>query len=87
MAYKLSPKAAAAKKVRDLKAAKTAKRKAYKAHSQRERRKNPCKKGYDYDHEDGKCELIKKNRGNEGKGTKKEGKKTYKLKNSKKTKK
>jgi hypothetical protein len=31
--------------------------------------------GKDYDHEDGKFESIKRNRGNDGNGTKSEGKK------------
>ena len=73
---KLSPKAAAAKKRRDLAFAKTADRRKKKAENQRKRRaaikagKNI--KGKDYDHKDGKFKSIKANRGNDGKGTKKE---------------
>ena len=73
---KLSPKAAAAKKARDLAFAKTFSRKRKKAENQRKRRaaikagKNI--KGMDYDHKDSKFKSIKANRGNDGKGTKKE---------------
>ena len=73
---KLSPKAAAAKKKRDLEFAKTFVRKRKKAENQRKRRaaikagKNI--KGKDYDHKDRKFKSIKANRGNDGKGTKKE---------------
>ena len=77
---KLSPAARRAKAARDLEYAKSPVRKAKKAHSQRERRKNPCPKGYDYDHKRQKCVTIKSNRGNEGKGTKKEKGKTYNTK-------
>ena len=42
MAQKLSPAARRAKAARDLAFAKTKARKDKKAHSQRERRKNPC---------------------------------------------
>jgi len=75
---KLSPAARRAKAARDLEFAKSPARKAKKAHSQRERRKNPCPKGYDYDHKRQKCVTIKSNRGNEGEGTKKESGKNYK---------
>tara|TARA_R100001463_G_C3361435_1_gene203092 strand:+ start:161 stop:463 length:303 start_codon:yes stop_codon:yes gene_type:complete len=74
---KLSPKAAAAKKARDLRYAKTSDRKKKKAENQRKRRaaikagKNI--KGKDYDHKDKKFKSVKANRGNDGKGTKKEG--------------
>jgi len=43
------------------------------------RRKYGPKKGYDWDHEDGRWEKVAQNRGNEGEGTKKEGKKKYKV--------
>jgi hypothetical protein len=76
---KLSPKAAKAKAVRDLAAAKTDDRRIKKAHSQRMHRKNPGSKGKDYDHEDGRFESVKQNRGNEGEGTKKESGKKYKV--------
>jgi hypothetical protein len=75
---KLSPTAAAAKKARDLAFAKTFARKKKKAENQRLRRaavkagKNID--GKDYDHKDKKFKSIKANRGNDGKGTKKEGK-------------
>lgn len=76
MAYKLSAKAKAAKKKRDLKAAKTDDRRKKKAENQRKRRK--AKKqgkninGKDYDHKTKRFTSIKNNRGNRGKGTKKE---------------
>ena len=74
---KLSPKAAAYKKKRDLAFAKTFARKRKKAQNQRLRRaaKKAGKniEGKDYDHKDGKFKSIKANRGNDGKGTKKEG--------------
>ena len=73
---KLSPEAAAAKKRRDLAFAKTFARKKKKAFNQRVRRaaKKSGKniEGKDYDHKDGKFKSIKANRGNDGKGTKKE---------------
>jgi len=77
---KLSPKAAKAKAERDLAYAKTDDRRIKKAHSQRMHRKNPGNKGKDYDHEDGRFESVKQNRGNEGEGTKKESGKKYKIK-------
>ena len=73
---KLTPKAKAAKKKRDLEFAKTFARKKKKAENQRLRRaaikagKNIS--GKDYDHKDKKFKSIKANRGNDGKGTKKE---------------
>ena len=70
-------KAAAKKKVeRDIEYAKTPARRAKKAENQRKRRaaikagKNI--KGKDYDHKKKKFVSVKKNRGNYGKGTKKE---------------
>ena len=73
---KLSPKAAAAKKKRDLAFAKTFARKRKKAENQRKRRKAIKEgnniKGKDYDHKKKKFVSVKKNRGNYGKGTKKE---------------
>ena len=62
MAYKLSAKAKAAKKKRDLKAAMTPERRKKKAENQRKRRAAAKKhgiswlKGKDYDHEDKKFE-------------------------------
>ena len=72
---KLSPKASAAKKKRDLAFAKTFARKKKKAEHQRKRRaalqagKNI--KGKDYDHTKKKFVSVKANRGGYGKGTKK----------------
>lgn len=43
-------------------------------------RKYPNGKGKDWDHEDGRFESVKQNRGNEGEGTKKESGKRYKVK-------
>jgi len=63
---KLSIKAKAAKAKRDLAAAKTA-----------SRRKKKNVKGKDFDHKDRKFKSIKKNRGNDGKGTRREGKAKY----------
>ena len=79
MAQKLSLKAARAKAIRDKKAAMTPDRRRKKAHAQRERRKCNPGKGWDWDHEDGRWERVSKNRGNEGNGTKSEGKKKYKV--------
>ncbi|MGI9555698.1 MAG: hypothetical protein ACR2M9_02475 [Cyanophyceae cyanobacterium] len=82
----LSPKAKRDKAKRDLKAAKTPARRAKKAENQKERRKAAKKhgkswlKGKDYDHKDKRFESVKANRGNDGKGTKKEGKKTKRKK-------
>ena len=73
---KLSPAARRRKLARDLAFAKTFSRKRKKAQNQRLRR--AAKKagvnldGKDYDHKDKKFKSVKKNRGNDGKGTKKE---------------
>ena len=76
MAYKLSAKAKAAKKKRDLKVAKTDDRRKKKAENQRKRRvakkKGKDISGKDYDHKTKRFTSIKNNRGNRGKGTKKE---------------
>jgi len=81
---KLSKAAAAKKKSRDVSAAKSTKRKAHKADAQVKRRaaKKAGKNisGKDYDHKDGKFKSVAKNRGNDGKGTRQEGKKNYKIK-------
>ena len=73
---KLSPKARAAKKKRDLAFAKTFSRKRKKAENQRKRREAIKEgrniKGKDYDHKDRKFKSVKANRGNDGKGTKNE---------------
>ena len=78
MAQKLSAKAAAAKKKRDTAFAKTDARKRKKAENQVFRRKKSKfqLKGKDVHHApDGSITLVSvnKNRGNFGKGTKKEG--------------
>ena len=76
MTQKLSPTARRAKAARDLAAAKTPDRRRKKAENQRLRRaakKYGVKlKGKDYDHKDKKFKSVKANRGNDGKGTKKE---------------
>ena len=73
---KLSPKAAAAKKRRDLAFAKTFARKRKKAENQRKRRaaKTAGKNitGKDFDHKTRRFISVKANRGNRGRGTKKE---------------
>jgi len=69
------------KAVRDKRAAMTTDRKKKKAENQRKRRaaikagKNI--KGKDYDHKDKKFKSVKKNRGNDGKGTKREASAKY----------
>jgi len=75
----LSPKASAAKAVRDLAAAKTPYRKAAKADSQKKHRNSPANKNMDYDHKSGSFKSVSANRGNDGKGTKIEGKSKYKI--------
>ena len=79
MAQKLSRRAASAKKKRDLAFAKTASRRRKKAENQRLRRaaKKAGKslRGKDYDHKRKRFVSVKSNRGNEGKGTKREGRK------------
>jgi hypothetical protein len=79
MSQKLTLKARAAKAKRDLRYANSPARKKKRADSQKKRR--AAKKagrsltGKDYDHKDSKFKTVKKNRGNDGLGTKKEGKK------------
>ena len=79
---KLSPSAAKKKAARDLKAAKSPYRRAAKADSQRKRRKEKPSaiKGKDYDHKTSSFKSVKANRGNDGKGTKLEGKSNYNIK-------
>ena len=76
MTQKLSPTARRSKLARDLAAAKTPSRRRKKAENQRLRRaakKAGVKlKGKDYDHKDKRFKSVKDNRGNDGKGTKKE---------------
>ena len=76
---KLSPSAAKRKADRDLTAAKTPYRRAAKADSQMKHRNSPINKGKDYDHKSGTFKSVKANRGNDGEGTKKEGKSKYKI--------
>ena len=77
---KLSPEASMAKAARDLAFAKTPARRAKKADSQMKHRDNPSMKGKDYDHKDSKFKSVKANRGNDGQGTKKEGKRKFSAK-------
>mgnify|MGYP005826106881 CR=1 FL=1 len=74
---KLSAKARADKKKRDLAFAKTFARKKKKAENQRKRRSalkaGKDIKGKDYDHKTKRFVSVKANRGNRGKGTKSEG--------------
>ena len=73
---KLSIKAKAAKKIRDLAAANTTRRKKMRAENQRKRRaaikagKNI--KGKDYDHKTKRFTSVRANRGNRGHGTRNE---------------
>ena len=82
----LSPQAKRDKAKRDLEAAKTPARRKKKAENQRKRRAyiklngKSSLKGKDYDHDDKRFESVKANRGNDGNGTKKEGKKTKRKK-------
>tara|TARA_R100001509_G_scaffold125890_1_gene79362 strand:+ start:238 stop:471 length:234 start_codon:yes stop_codon:yes gene_type:complete len=73
---KLSLRARAAKKRRDLKTANSARRKKMRAENQRKRRAaiKAGKKirGKDYDHKTKRFVSVKSNRGNRGRGTKKE---------------
>jgi hypothetical protein len=80
MAQKLSATAARDKAARDLAFAKTPERRAKKAHAQRLRRASPAKaKGKDWDHKDRVWKTPTSNRGNDGMGTKKEGRENYKI--------
>ena len=75
MPQKLSARAKAAKKKRDLAAANTSRREKMRAENQRKRRaakKNGKNiKGKDYDHTKKRFVSIKANRGGHGKGTRK----------------
>ena len=79
MAQKLSLIAARAKAIRDKAFAMTPERRAKKAEDQRRHRADPNGKGMDWDHEDGRWETAKQNRGNDGNGTKSESGKKYKI--------
>ncbi len=77
---KLSASAAKKKAARDLAFAKSPVRRAKKAENQRKRRANPsAAAGKDYDHKTSSFKSVKANRGNDGKGTKIEGKNNYKI--------
>ena len=79
MAQKLSPTAKRMKAIRDKRMAMSPVRKAKKAENQRKHRANPSMKGKDYDHKTSSFKSVKANRGNDGKGTKLEGKNNYKI--------
>ena len=86
---KLTPTARRQKALRDKKAAMTPERRRKKAENQRKRR--AAKKagkdisGKDYDHKDRRFKSVKANRGNDGKGTKKEGFSTKTMKKTSKS--
>tara|TARA_R110002096_G_scaffold90990_1_gene206041 strand:- start:420 stop:665 length:246 start_codon:yes stop_codon:yes gene_type:complete len=80
MTQNLSPTARRMKAIRDKRMAMTDDRKAKKAENQRKRRANPkAAKGKDYDHKTSSFKTAKANRGNDGKGTKSESGKKYKI--------
>ena len=83
MAQKLSPAARRRKAARDLAYANSPARKAKRAENQRLRRaaKKAGKNidGKDFDHKTRTFKSVSKNRGNDGQGTKKEGKRKYKV--------
>ena len=74
---KLSPKAAKDKALRDKQAMMSERGKKKKRENQVKRRKAIKEgkdiKGKDYDHKDGRFKSVKANRGNDGKGTRREG--------------
>ena len=76
---KLSKEAALKKAARDLAFAKSPARQAKKADSQKKHRNSPANKNMDYDHKSGSFKSVKANRGNDGKGTKIEGKSNYRI--------
>ena len=82
----LTPTAKRMKAARDKKAAMTANRRKKKAENQRKRRAaikaGKDIKGKDYDHKDKRFKSVKANRGNDGKGTKREGFSTKIMKRS-----
>tara|TARA_X000001382_G_scaffold124654_1_gene109393 strand:- start:424 stop:675 length:252 start_codon:yes stop_codon:yes gene_type:complete len=80
MTQLLSPTAKRMKAIRDKRMAMSPVRKAKKAENQRKRRANPkAAKGKDYDHKTSSFRSVKANRGNDGKGTKLESGKKYKI--------
>ena len=78
---KLSPTARRAKAARDLAYANSPARKAKRAENQRIRRAaidaGKDINGKDFDHKERKFKSVRENRGNDGMGTKKEGKGDY----------
>lgn len=82
MAQKLSATAQRAKAARDLAYANSPARKAKRAENQRLRRAAEKSgkdiKGKDFDHKTRTFKTVASNRGNDGEGTKKEGKRNYK---------
>tara|TARA_B110000037_G_scaffold207872_1_gene255322 strand:- start:5467 stop:5739 length:273 start_codon:yes stop_codon:yes gene_type:complete len=80
---KLSPAAAKRKAATDLRYANSPKRKAHRRDAQKKRRAvvkaGGSVEGKDYDHKRSKMVSVKSNRGNQGNGTKSEGKKKYKV--------
>ncbi len=76
---KLSPAAAKAKAIRDLKYAKTDRRRKMKAESQAAN----CPKGHDYDHNTKRCVTSSFNRGGTQSSSKKNGTKAEYKQNSK----
>jgi len=77
---KLSKEAALKKAASDLAMAKTPYRRAAKAANQKRKRNSPIEsKGKDWDHKDRKYKSPAQNRGNDGKGTKVEGKSKYRI--------
>ena len=80
MTQLLSPTAKRMKAIRDKRMAMSPVRKAKKAENQRKRRANPgAAAGKDYDHKTSSFKTVKANRGNDGKGTKSESGKNYKI--------
>ena len=80
MKQTLTPTARRMKAIRDKKAAMTPDRRKKKAENQRKRRANPkAAQGKDYDHKTSSFRSVKANRGNDGKGTKLESGKKYKV--------
>ena len=80
---KLSPAAAKAKAIRDKKYAMTARRRRFKAESQRK----DCPKGCDYDHNTKRCVKESHNRGGTQSKSKKDGTKAERRQNRRKKKK
>jgi len=76
---KLSKEAALKKAASDLAMAKTPYRRAAKADSQMKHRNSPANKNMDYDHKSGSFKSVSANRGNNGQGTKIEGKSNYRI--------